>query len=99
MERSHQPFPQTLRKLLSDQGVSQRELARRTRRHGWGSVPAVNLLANDQLDPTIPAMEAIARALEVNPDYFAEYRLAIYRRDFDPKQVGLKKALRNLDAT
>lgn len=40
------------------------ELARRTRKHGWGSLPAINQLANGVLEPTEEAIVAIAYALE-----------------------------------
>lgn len=98
MDQSEQPLPKTLRKLLEEEGISQRELARRTRRHGWGSVPAINMLCLGKLAPTIEAMEAIATALKINPDTFAEYRLATVRRDLDPEKVGLRKALRSLES-
>jgi len=43
-------------------------------------------------------MELIAKVCEVEPEYFAEYRLAMAMRDLDPNQVGLEQALANLNA-
>ena len=48
--------------------------------------------------PSMRAMELIARAGNVRPDYFAEYRLAVAMRDLDPSEVGFERALETLDA-
>lgn len=96
MKGSKKPFHDALADLLGEQEVSQSELARRVRGRGWGSKSAVNLLARGELEPTIKAMSAIAKALTVSPEYFAEYRLAVARQRLDPRAVGLATALRNL---
>jgi len=44
------------------------------------------------------AMELVARACGVEPEYFAEYRLAAAMRELDPTEVGLGQALENLNA-
>jgi hypothetical protein len=44
------------------------------------------------------AMELIAQACEVKPEYFAEYRLASAIHELDPSEVGLEQALANLNA-
>lgn len=98
MERSRKPLPQTLRALMEEQDVSLREVVRRTKRQsGWGSPHGVSLLLHGELRPTPEAMEHLARAFQVKPEVFAEYRLAMERRRFDPDQVGFKAALRNLE--
>jgi len=56
------------------------------------------MLANGHDKPSIRAMELIAQACEVDPDYFAEYRLAVAMRELDPAEVGLEQALENLNA-
>ncbi len=58
----------------------------------------LNMLANGHDKPSMRAMELIARACSVAPDYFAEYRLAVAMRDLDPDVVGLEQALENLNA-
>jgi transcriptional regulator with XRE-family HTH domain len=58
----------------------------------------INMLANGHDRPSIRAMELIARACGIDPDYFAEYRLAIAMRELDPEEVGLEQALANLNA-
>jgi len=93
---SKKPFPQAVQELLDEHEISQRELVRRTRTRGWGSPGTISFLMRDEMPPSIRAMEAIARALQVPPEHFAEYRLAIARRQLDPNVVGVKRALRNL---
>jgi len=58
----------------------------------------INMLANSHDRPSIRAMELIAKACGVDPNYFAEYRLAIAMRELDPGEVGLEQALANLNA-
>lgn len=95
--QSDRPFVETLLELLEEQEISQRELIRRTRRHGWGSPGTISLLVNGDLEPTMRAMEAIAQALGIDPAHFAEHRLATARRRLDPAVVGLADALRALE--
>lgn len=93
-----QPFPKALHELLAEQEISQRELIRRTQRHGWGSTGTItNILASDR-SPSARAMEEIARALKIRPEHFPEYRLAKARTCLDPDVVGLEAALNGLPA-
>jgi hypothetical protein len=56
------------------------------------------MLANGHDKPSMRAMDLIARACSISPDYFAEYRLAMAMRELDPEVVGLEQALENLNA-
>jgi transcriptional regulator with XRE-family HTH domain len=97
--RSNKPFDETLRQLLDLEGISGRELSRRTMKQSrWGSVPTISRLVKGDLAPSIKAMESIASALNVLPETFAEYRLWKARDKLDASRVGLKMALRNLAA-
>jgi hypothetical protein len=58
----------------------------------------INMLANGHDKPSMRAMELIARVCDVQPAYFAEYRLAVAMRALDPAEVGLEQALENLNA-
>ena len=58
----------------------------------------INMLANGHEKPSLRAMELIAQACDVDPHYFAEYRLAMAMRALDPEQVGFEQALANLSA-
>src|ERR1700685_1487075 len=97
---SEQGFGATLRALMEPRGLSYRKLADETRRlDGRGMTHAhINMLANGRDKPSTRAMQLIAQVCDVEPEYFAEYRLAMAMRDLDPSQVGLERALANLNA-
>ncbi len=97
---SNKPFGDSLRQLMEDRGLSYRGLAQLTRQlDGRGMTHAhINMLAKGHDRPSMRAMELIAQACGVDPDYFAEYRLALAMRELDPSEVGLERALENLNA-
>jgi transcriptional regulator with XRE-family HTH domain len=98
--QSNRPFGESLRSLMEEHGFSYRALAQKTRElDGKGMTHAhINMLAKGHDRPSMRAMELIARACGVDPDYFAEYRLARAMRELDPTEVGLDQALENLNA-
>lgn len=101
MERlSDKPFGEALRTLMDERGLSYRSLAEATRQlDGRGMTHAhINMLANGHDKPSMRAMELIARVCDVQPAYFAEYRLTVAMRALDPAEVGLEQALENLNA-
>jgi transcriptional regulator with XRE-family HTH domain len=101
MERlSDEPFGDALRALMEERSLSFRSLAEATRQlDGRGMTHAhINMLANGHDKPSMRALELIAQACDVQPDYFAEYRLATAMRELDPAEVGLEQALENLNA-
>jgi transcriptional regulator with XRE-family HTH domain len=97
---SPEQFGEALRALMRARGLTYRELAEATRAlDGRGMTHAhINMLANAHDKPSMRAMELIAAACGVEPDYFAEYRLAAAMRELDPAEVGLEQALANLNA-
>ena len=97
---STQPFGEALRILMESRSLTYRGLAEATRKlDGKGITHAhINMLANGHDKPSMRAMELIAAACEIEPDYFAEYRLAAAMRELDPAEVGLEQALENLNA-
>jgi transcriptional regulator with XRE-family HTH domain len=97
---SDKPFGEALRALMSERGVSYRSLAETTRLlDGKGMTAAhINMLANGHDKPSMRAMQLIAQACDVQPGYFAQYRLAAAMRELDPTEVGLEQALENLSA-
>jgi transcriptional regulator with XRE-family HTH domain len=98
MDVSSQPFPVALSSLMADEDLSARQLAKRTRRRSaWGSGTTIDHLLNRKMKPSRRALETISAALNVSPDYFAEYRLLKARDLLDPEEVGLERALRNLE--
>ena len=98
--QSSQPFGEALRELMEARGLSYRALADATRQlDGKGMTHAhINMLARGHDRPSMRAMELLGQALGVDPDYFAEYRLARAMRELDPAEVGLEQALDNLNA-
>jgi len=97
---STQPFGEALRALMAARGLTYRGLAQAIREiDDRGLTHAhINMLANGHDKPSLRAMELIAHACDVKPQYFAEYRLALAMRELDPSQVGLEQALENLNA-
>ena len=96
---SDKRFADALHEAIMEEEISIREFARRcVKRTGWGSHTTVNALLHARLEPSIEAMEACARTLNLKPEHFAEYRLAMARQQLDPRVVGLETALRNLEA-
>jgi transcriptional regulator with XRE-family HTH domain len=81
-------------------GLSYRALAEATRAiDGKGMTHAhINMLANGRDRPSMRAMDLLAKACGVPPEYFAEYRLAVAMRELDPTEVGLEQALENLNS-
>lgn len=97
---STQPFGSALRALMEERGLSYRGLA-----EAIGTIDEqgithahLNMLANGHDKPSMRVMELIARACDVPPDFFAEYRLTAAMRELDPSVVGLEQALENLNA-
>jgi transcriptional regulator with XRE-family HTH domain len=99
-EQSDKPFGESLRSLMRERGLTYRGLAEAigTLDERGMTHAHINMLANGHDRPSIRAMELIARACGINPDYFAEYRLAVAMRELDPEEVGLDQALANLSA-
>jgi transcriptional regulator with XRE-family HTH domain len=98
--KSTKPFGEALRELMGPRALTYRQLADETRKlDGRGMTHAhINMLANGHDRPSMRAMELIAQACGVDPEYFAEYRLAAAMRELDPAEVGLEQALENLSA-
>ena len=99
-QMSDKPFGDALRALMSEREMTYRSLADATRMlDGKGMTHAhLNMLANGHDKPSMRAMALIAEACGVQPEYFAQYRLATAMRELDPTEVGLEQALKNLSA-
>jgi transcriptional regulator with XRE-family HTH domain len=99
-DESTKPFGEALRALMDARGLSYRGLAGAISKFDEQGITHahLNMLANCHEKPSIRAMELIARACNVPPEYFAEYRLAAAMRELDPGVVGLEQALENLNA-
>jgi hypothetical protein len=60
------------------------------------SYESLRKAVTQERDPGVKIMEEVARGLGVSPDIFWEYRLAQAQRAFDPREVGMEAAYRNL---
>jgi transcriptional regulator with XRE-family HTH domain len=99
---STQPFPEALHDLVRAKGYRKRngtvnyaEVA--------NALPTITYetlrkLTSGAYPPSPAQLEEIAGALDVDPAYFAEYQLWLKRRPFDPREVGIDEALKNLRA-
>jgi len=96
---TNEPFGDALRELMAARGLTYRQLSHRTRElDERGLTHAhINMLANGHDRPSMRAMELIAHGCDIEPDYFAEYRLALAMRELDPDEVGFDQALENLN--
>ena len=91
------PLARLARELRQERGLSQEDLAFRMRDQGAGATSgAVGQIERGVIRPKRETIEALAAALGVEPERFAEYRLAAARRLFDEREVGLEEALSNL---
>jgi transcriptional regulator with XRE-family HTH domain len=98
-ELSDRPASEALAALMEELALSNRRLAAATRKvdgRGMGHASIGNIRRGDDA-PSIAALELLADAMGVDPDYFAEVRLARARDQLDPRVVGLKQALAALD--
>ena len=97
---SAEPFGEALRALMDARGLTYRRLSDAIGKFDDKGITHahLNMLANGHDKPSMRAMELIARACGVDPDYFAEYRLNVAMRQLDPNEVGLERALENLNA-
>ena len=93
---SSKPFGVALRALMDTRGMTYRELAEETRLlDGRGMTHAyINMLVKGHDKPSVRAMELIAQACGVPPDYFAEYRLNAAMRRTRPSRSGPRASAR-----
>lgn len=79
--KTMKPFNQAMSELLADRDVSISEAARRMRKKvGWGSKQTISACMSGRDPLTTDLMEGLAAALEVKPEFFAEYRMEMIRR-------------------
>jgi len=94
---SVEPFDVVLTRLLAEREMTPHGLSVQLREQtGWGSSIALSKMTRGELVPGPEGIRHIARVLEVDPDVFAEYRLAVAREALDWREVGLEQALASL---
>lgn len=96
---STQPFPDRVKALAADRGLSVSRVGQRAgARELKGTSPDMfksAMAGHRKVTPVL--IEEVARVLEVPPDEFPEYRLAIARRQLDENEVGLDQAIATLE--
>lgn len=92
------PITAALKLLMLDRGLTYRSLASQTREEdpeGRGVTYAYLCgLTSGREYPSRRALELIAACLELEPSYFAEYRLAELQSQLDARRVGFDAAWR-----
>lgn len=92
-----QPFGETLKALRKDRDLTLERLAFRVYDVGGKiTAGAISQFERGASNPTIATIELLAKALEVEPETFVAYRLAIARRLLDERQIPLEEAVANL---
>lgn len=85
--------------LRGEAGLSQDDLAYEARRYGAPSTLTgswISQLRSGKRPLAPDILRGIAGALGVEPERFAEYRLAMARQLFDEREIGLEEATANL---
>lgn len=85
--------------LRADREMSQDDLAYEARKYGAPSALTgsyISAIKKGRRPLSIEVLGGLAGALEVEPETFAEYRLAQARQQLDERQVGLEQAVENL---
>jgi hypothetical protein len=94
------PFGTVVRDLLIDRGITTglgnpnwAEFAMMLDGVGYETLRKA---VTGERHPGEKVMEAVAEALDVEPDTFYEYNLLMAQRSFDPREVGADEALANV---
>lgn len=93
-----EPFSKRLRRLARERKVSLASIGYRAYHPGVkGTSPATfNKVLQGTRSVNAALIEAVAEVLEVKPEEFPEYQLALARQQLDENEVGLERALANL---
>jgi transcriptional regulator with XRE-family HTH domain len=93
------PVADAIRALRNKREWSDRQFSEQVKRiyPDWGSPTLLSDYQTGKLPVSMTAMERLANVFGIEPELFADYRLAVARAQLDPEQVGLKIALKNLD--
>ncbi len=94
--RTDEPITVALKTLMLERRLTFRSLAELTRAHdpqGRGVTFAyLGGLTSGREHPSRRSLELIAASLDLEPDYFPEYRLAQLRDELNPKRAGFQAA-------
>lgn len=95
---NQEPVTVVLRQLLDERGATLRGIASRTREldeTGKGmNHTYISAVLNGRESPSPRSLELIARALDISPEFFIEYRIEKLREAINPRVVGIEVAAR-----
>lgn len=96
--QTEDPITVALKSLMRERGLTFRALAELTRAHDAGgrgvTYTYLCALTSGREQPSLRSLEVIAATLDVDSDYFPEYRLARLPAELDPKRAGFPAAWR-----
>jgi transcriptional regulator with XRE-family HTH domain len=96
--QTDEPITAALKPLMREQGLTFRALAELTQAHDAGgrgvTFAYLCALTSGREYPSRRSLELIAASLEIDPDYFPEYRLAELRDQLNGREVGFQAAWR-----
>lgn len=99
-ETNERPFAETLQRIVQERGVTNR-VGNVVWRQFADDLPTIHyetlrkMLSGERL-LDLESLEEIAKAAEVDPAAFVEYRVLRARQLFDVREVGLDQAVANL---
>ena len=98
--RGIEPLSVRLRALRDQRGYSRSQLSRLTMAIDGKGLPEITIkdLETNPRQPHLETLELLSEALEVRPETFPEYRLALARRQLDEREVGIDQAVATLEA-
>jgi transcriptional regulator with XRE-family HTH domain len=96
------PAPVALRRLFDDHKATLRGVSARTREideTGKGiNYTYISGLISGREKPSPRALELLAGAFDLDPEFFIEYRMGKLRGELDPRVVGFDAAVRRFIA-
>lgn len=101
-----EPYWERFKRLKAEKGLSWSDLVRASEKASLSTLRAFAIEPAKSADgkrsrdryPSADTIADVARALDVLPEEFPEYRLAKAREALDERIAGLEEALENLDA-
>ena len=91
---SEEGFGQTVQRLMDEQGVTYRQLASRT---GLSAGYLNHLVHGNRPVPSNDVVASLAKALEVEPEHFREYRLRMITERLEAMPALIDRLYRQLN--
>ena len=92
---SEEPFGPTIESLMAEAGVTYRDLAART---GLSAGYLNHLVHGNRPVPSNDVVETLAHALDVDPEFFREYRLRVITEKLEAMPDLVDRLYKRLNA-